>query len=89
MLTKEGFKWTIAAQQAFDTLKGAISQLPILAVPHFYKTFTIETDASNKGLRVVLLHEGKHLTFWNQALSERGQNMSVYGRELMVAVQAA
>jgi len=63
LLTEEGFKWTITAQQAFDTLKGAVSQLPILAVPHFYKTFTIETDASSKGLGVVLLQEGKLLAF--------------------------
>jgi len=88
LLTKEGFLWTAEAQQAFETLKQAVTQLPILTVPDFSKTFTVETDASSKGLGVVLLQEGKPLAFWSQALSERSQNKSVYERELMAVVQA-
>ncbi|WVZ14456.1 hypothetical protein V8G54_012022 [Vigna mungo] len=88
LLTKEGFCWTHEAQQAFGALKSAVSKLPILAVPDFSKSFTLETNASSKGLGAVLLQEGRPLAFWSQTLSDRGQQKSVYERELMTIVQA-
>ncbi|XP_017406464.1 uncharacterized mitochondrial protein AtMg00860-like [Vigna angularis] len=63
LLTKEEFCWTLEAQRAFDALKGGVSKLPVLVVPHFSKSFTLETDASIKVLRVVLLQEGRPLAF--------------------------
>ncbi|WVY91755.1 hypothetical protein V8G54_037269 [Vigna mungo] len=88
LLTKEGFCWTHEAQRAFDALKGAVSKLPILAVPDFSKSFTLEINDSSKGLGAVLLQEGRPLAFWSQALSDRGQQKSMYERELMAIVQA-
>ncbi|WVZ16622.1 hypothetical protein V8G54_009604 [Vigna mungo] len=66
-LTKNGFHWNEEAQQAFEKLKGAVAQLPVLAVTTFSKPFTIETDASSKGLGAVFLEEDKPLAFWSQA----------------------
>ncbi|WVZ20256.1 hypothetical protein V8G54_007578 [Vigna mungo] len=87
LLTKEGFCWTHEAQRAFDALKGAVSKLPILAVPDFSKSFTLKTDASSKGLRAVLLQEGRTLAFWSQALSDRGRQKPVYEWELMAIIR--
>ena len=47
------FKWSKEAQQAFDYLKNASLQPPILKCPNFKLPFILGTDASNRGLGVV------------------------------------
>ena len=42
------------AHEAFDRLKDACLQAPILSFPNFSKPFLLETDASGKGLGAIL-----------------------------------
>jgi hypothetical protein len=49
------FCWTPQHQLCFDNLKQALVSAPILALLDFSKGFTIETDASAKGIGVVLM----------------------------------
>jgi hypothetical protein len=55
-LLKKGqqFVWTSLTEQAFQALKAALTSAPVLALLNFEKTFTVETDASDKGIGAVL-----------------------------------
>ena len=46
-----------------------MTSLPVLAIPDFFKTLVLETDASNKGIGVVLSQNDKPIAYLSQALS--------------------
>ena len=52
------FQWTPACQEGFDQLKKALTEAPVLAYPDYSKPFILETDASLKGLGMVLSQKG-------------------------------
>ncbi len=60
-LTKKGrpnhVKWGETEQSAFTALKDAITSAPILRLPDFSKSFTLQCDASDTGLGAVLLQQ--------------------------------
>lgn len=45
ILRLKQFTWSPEAQLAFDNLKIAMTKTPVLALPNFQDTFTVETDA--------------------------------------------
>ena len=51
---KSNFKWGNVQQASFEALKEHLVVSPILRFPNFEKEFSIETDASLKGLGAVL-----------------------------------
>ena len=46
--------WNASAEEAFQTLKQALTSAPVLAFPDFAKQFILYTDASNRAIGYVL-----------------------------------
>lgn len=76
------FKWTSQAQLAFEQLKAALSMTLILALPDLQLPFTIEMDASNMGIGVVLSQKGHLIAFFSKPFSPKFLRASTYVQEL-------
>ena len=50
-------EWMEPQQKAFNELKQALGNAPILRVPDFQRPFIVRSDASNEGLGAMLLQE--------------------------------
>nr|XP_023885311.1 uncharacterized protein LOC111997457 [Quercus suber] len=88
LLKKDAFSWTEEAEAAFQRLKAAMVQPPVLALPNFDMPFVIECDASGKGLGAVLMQQGRPIAFHSQALKGRNLDLSTYEKELLALVVA-
>ena len=72
------FTWKHVAECAFDKLKQAMCTTPIPAMPDFSNPFTIESDACDNGIGVVLLQDEHPIAFTNKSLSGRNLATSTY-----------
>src|SRR5271156_1917599 len=61
---------------------------PVLAMPDFSKPFTIESDACDNGLGVVLLQDDHPISFTSKALSGKNLALSTYEKEMMAILHA-
>jgi transposase InsO family protein len=57
-------------------------------LPNFSLPFTIETGASGFGIGVVLMQQGKPITFYSQSLGPKAFAQSVYHKEALPILQA-
>ena len=80
------FWWTPQLQHCFDTLKQALVTAPVLSLSDFTKEFTIEIDASDKGIGVVLMQQGHPIAYLSKSLSKRSQTLSTYEKECLVVI---
>ncbi|KAM1658785.1 hypothetical protein ACFXTN_042909 [Malus domestica] len=88
LLKKDSFSWSPATDTAFSTLKVALSTTPVLALPDFTKPFTLECDASNFGIGVVLSQAHHPIEFLSKPLAPKHHSLSVYDKEMLAVVFA-
>ena len=92
-LTNKGvtFDWNSTCQSAFNNLKDALIQAPILKYPDFTplaKPFHLYTDASATGIGAVLEQSSHVVAYVSRALSKAEQNYSVIQKECLALVYA-
>ena len=93
-LTKKGaaFEWTEACQEAFDGLKVALTEAPVMPYPDPSRPYVVDTDASSEGIGAVLSQEkdGKEhvVAYYSAKLSKPERNYCVTRKELLAVVKS-
>ena len=87
-MKKDNFQWTQVAEDAFHQLKRIMCAAPVLAMPDFQKDFVIEYDASENGIRAVLLQEGRPISYLSKALASKNLGLSTYEKKMLAAIMA-
>ena len=90
-------EWTTERQQAFDTLKKALTTAPVLAYPCRDEPFFLSTDASDDGIGAVLEQEQTQedgsrkrvvIAYASKSLSRSQRKYCATNRELLAVVWA-
>lgn len=89
-LLKKGviFQWTPTAEIAFQLLKQAMIEAPVLAVPNFQHQFVLETDACKDGIGVVLMQQVHPVAYLSKGLCPKNQALSTYEKECLAILMA-
>lgn len=90
---KKAFKWSSAAQKAFEKLKVMISSAPVLVHPNYENKFRVQCDASNFGIGAVLAQEDengveKPISYMSIKLNRAQRNYTVTELECLAVVVA-
>ena len=88
LLCHDQFEWSHEAEIAFQNLKRALTEAPVLELPDFTTSFVVETDASGSGMGTVLTQKGHPLAYYSKQFCPKLINASTYVWEL-AAITAA
>ena len=87
-LLKKNIKWdwTEPCQRAFEDLKQAMMEDPVLALPDLTLPFEVQTDASNVALGGVLLQEGHPVAYESRKLGDVEQRYTAQEKEMLAVI---
>ena len=88
LLKKDAFSWTLEATKAFEHLKEAMCEAPVLATPDFTKTFIVECDALGNGIGVVLMQDERPITFESRLIKGMFLRKAIYEKEMLAILHA-
>jgi hypothetical protein len=81
------FKWTPAANAAFQLIKQKMIKAPVLKLPDFSQIFEISCDASQVGIGGVLSQAGHPIAFYSEKLNDTRRRYSAYDLEFYALIQ--
>ena len=91
-IKKKKKKWMELQQTAFNEMKQALGNAPILRVPDFWRPFIVRSDASNEGLGAMLLEEFEDglfpIAYASRKLKKNERNYCTIEKEYLAAVYA-
>jgi hypothetical protein len=73
---------------AFQTLKQALIEAPMLALSNFEKPFYLETDACDLGVGVVLMQDHHPIAYVSKPLGPKWRGLSTYEKEYVAILLA-
>ncbi|KAJ9514839.1 hypothetical protein QJQ45_028614 [Haematococcus lacustris] len=80
--------WPQAELDAFNALKQAIANVPMLKLPDHSKPFQVHCDASLEGIGAVLMQDGYPLAYYSRKLIPAEVNYTTGEQELLALVSA-
>ena len=83
LLKKDVFSWTLEATKAFEHIKATTCLEPVLSMPEFTKSFIVECDASGNGIGVVLMLEGRPISFESHPFKGNYLQKTIYQKEML------
>lgn len=82
----KAWEWSEQCQRAFDDLKQAMMEEPVLVLPDYSQPFEVHTDASDFAIGGVLM-QGKHpLAFESRKLNETERRYTVQEKEMTAII---
>ena len=84
---KRKLNWTPECQQAFDTVKAALSKDAFLAYPDHNKAFHVYCDASDYQLGAAIFQDGKPVAYYFRKLNSAQRNYTVGEKEILSIVE--
>ena len=89
-LTKQNveFSWQNEQQSAFDSIKSAVAQTPILRYYSLNEEVTVQCDASQTGLGATLMQNGQPVAYASRALTDAETRYAQIEKELLAIVFA-
>jgi hypothetical protein len=82
------YEWGNTQQTAFETIKQAISQAPVLALPDPSLPYTVKADASGFAVGAALEQQGKPIAFLSKKMNDAERRYPVHEQELLAIVLA-
>ncbi|KAJ7957699.1 Retrovirus-related Pol polyprotein from transposon gypsy [Quillaja saponaria] len=78
--------WGEPCQTAFEDMKLAMINDPVLALPDISKPFEVQTDASDYALRGVLLQENHPVAYESHKLSQADRRYTTQEKEMLAVI---
>ena len=87
LLKKEQpWKWSDKCEIAFQDLKAAVLEEPVLKLPNYGEPFEVHTDASDFAIGGVLMQEGHPVAYESRKLNETERRYPVHEKEMTAVI---